>query len=176
MFVNGRGVEHDAHPPPGRLLHDIGQAVDLVLQDEIVPGLKVLQRPVCLLMGDLLIAAAKKQNAVLPGGIHLNDGMAAGTIADGHEGGVHAAVPQGIRQNGSVTADPSGMTDRASGAGGGDGLIEPLAAAVDGAAGRAQGLPRLHKMGHLIDKVQIQRAIAENACHMLLLMPASSGR
>ena len=44
--------------------------------------------------------------------------MAAGTIADGHEGGVHAAVPQGIRQNGSVTADPSGMTDRASGAGG----------------------------------------------------------
>lgn len=68
VFVNGRGVEHDAHPPPGRLLHDIGQAVDLVLQDEIVPGLKVLQRPVCLLMGDLLIAAAKSRMQFCPAG------------------------------------------------------------------------------------------------------------
>ena len=45
------------------------QTVDLILQNEIVSGLEVRQRPVDLLGGDLLIAAAEEQDAVLPGGV-----------------------------------------------------------------------------------------------------------
>ena len=48
---------------------------------------------------------------------------------------------------------------------GGDGLVQPIAAAVDGAAGGAQGLPRLNEVGDLIYKIQIQRSIAENVRH-----------
>ena len=151
------------------------QTVDLILQDEIVPGLEVRQRPVDLLMGDLLIAAAEEQDTVLPGGVHLNDGMAAGAVAYGHKVRVHPALPQDIRQDGAVSADLSGVADGSSGPCSGDGLVQPLAAAVDGAAGGAQGLPRLHEVGDLIHEIQIQRSIAENVRHTPLLTPPFSG-
>ena len=135
------------------------------MQNEIVSGLEVRQRPVDLLMGDLLIAAAEEQDTVLPGGVHLNDGVAAGAVAYGHKVRVHPALPQDIRQDGAVSADLSGVADRSPGPCGGDGLVQPLAAAVDGAAGGAQGLPRLNEVGDLIYKIQIQRSIAENVRH-----------
>lgn len=103
------------------------QTVDLILQDEIVPCLKARQHPVDLRVGDLLIAAAEEQDAVLPGGVHLNDGMAAGAVAYGHKVRVHPALPQDIRQNGAVSADLSGVADRSPGPCGGDGLVQPLA-------------------------------------------------
>ena len=141
------------------------RAACVILQDEIVPCLKARQHPVDLLVGDLLIAAAEEQDAVLPGGVHLNDGVAAGAVAYGQKGGVHPTLPQDIRQDGAVPADLSGVADSSPGPCSGDGLVQPLAAAVDGAAGGAQGLPRLNEVGDLIHEIQIQRSITENVRH-----------
>ena len=58
MFVNGGGVEYDGQALFGALFHDVIQAVDFVLHNQVVTGTKAFQRQVHLLVCDLLIAAA----------------------------------------------------------------------------------------------------------------------
>ena len=77
-LVNGGGVEDNEEILLGGLFHDVLQAVDLVLQNQIVAGAELLQGAVNLGVSNILIAAPIEQDAVLPARLHLDDGVAIG--------------------------------------------------------------------------------------------------
>ena len=91
-------------------------------------------------------------------GVHLYDGVAAGTAAVLNVGDIHAALAEHISQNLAVCPNFSGMKYLCARPGGGNGLIEALSAAVDLSFGSGQGFTGGDKVRDMINIVHIQRS------------------
>ena len=91
-------------------------------------------------------------------GVHLYDGVTAGTAAVLNVGDIHAALAEHIGQNLAVCPNFSGMKYLCARPGGGNGLIEALSAAVDLSFGSGQGFTGGDKVRDMINIVHIQRS------------------
>ena len=106
------------------LLHDVGDLVDLVLEHQEIPGLKVLHGRIHLLPGDLLIGPAEEQDAVLSVTVSLDDGVPRLARHMGDQAHIHPRLPHHVQQKFSVAlAHGSGVPDLHAALGQGDGLI-----------------------------------------------------
>lgn len=88
--VEGGGVQHDAHAPGMGGVHDLGHAVDFVLQHQPVALAEVGQGLLHLGGVDAAVRAAVEQYAVLALAVHLDDGVALHAVDGLQPGGVHA--------------------------------------------------------------------------------------
>ena len=84
-------------------------ARDLVLQKQQIPFPKVRQNAVAVLGRDPAVGAAKNDDAVLPLGIHLNDGMSRSRAKGGHKVAIHTALLHKILEPCTFCANGTGM-------------------------------------------------------------------
>ena len=132
------------------------------MQKEPVSRGKMRQNGVRLPLGDGLIGAAVKQNAVLPQRVHLYDGVPggqSGVLAD--ERDVHPALGEFPQEKGAVAADFSGVPDGQAGPGQGNTLVEALSASGGLHLQGRQRLARTDKVGHSIGAVDVERTEIE---------------
>ena len=107
---------------------------------------------------ELMVGAAVENDAVLPGFVHLNDGVAVCALAIADKFDMHARGRHFFAQKLSLAADEARVVDLCAGAGQRNGLVQALAAAADGKLRAAKRFAGPDKMLHLIDVVDIARA------------------
>jgi len=161
-FVEGGRVEGDLHALRVAAVHDVGDEVDLVLQNRDVAGLEVREHLVDPALRELLVRAAVGDDAVLAVLVDLDDRVAARAFAGFHEVGVHALLAQLFSQESALLPDDADMVRPRARLRQRDGLVEPLAAAAD-----REGFARLRLAGldvvlHLIDVVDVDGADIDN--------------
>ena len=104
-----------------------------------------------------LVCTAQDDDGVLALGRELNDGVTRGSVQYADEVGVHTAVLQKLKQRFTVLTDGSRMQHRSARSCSGDGLVQPLAAAVYGQGGGGQRLARTDEARHRINVIKIER-------------------
>ena len=161
--IHGRRVQHDLHAPLVGFFHNIGNFVDLILQYQHVVLTKLFQHPIRHFPGNGTIGPAVKHDAVISAMVVLDDGTS-GLLIFQHRDQLcmHARIFQAIQQEQAVLAYGPGVIGLRACAGEGHGLIKSLSPAENVHFFRSKGLPLLHKMGHPIGIVDIQRTKAQN--------------
>ncbi len=129
--VGWRRVERHPHPTPGGLLQDVAHAAGLILQKHHILRREVVQHPVHKGLIQLAVAACMEEDAVLPGGVHLDDGVAVAAAYLLHKLRMYAGLFQLLPQEQTLFADAACVPGLHPGPGQGNGLVEALAAAVD---------------------------------------------
>ena len=94
-----------AQTAPGGGAQQIGQIGDLVLQQQIIPGVQLHEHLVDLLRRDRLIGAAVEENAVLAVRLDLNDGVALRNVGMLQIAQIDAAAGQQLCQPCTLRAE-----------------------------------------------------------------------
>ena len=137
----GLGLSAISIPRPYAFFHDIGQKVDLVLQQQHVSPIAGRQHLVGKRLRDLQVRAAIKQDTVLPLLVHLDDRVPAGLIELTDETGIGTARGEKVEQHAAVPPDTAGVEDRRTRPGERDRLVEAFAAAEAYQPVGREGLP-----------------------------------
>ena len=152
-------VEDNLQSARVRLLDQIRQEVDLILQEQVVACVILRQRAVDLFLGLRPVRAAEQQDAVLAVPVDLNDRVAGRFIDGQHLCCVHTILRAGIQQHLTVRPNAPCQRRRRPSLGQCDRLIESLAAAALPEAGGSQRLARRNDVLDRVDVVQIERAV-----------------
>ena len=169
--VEGRGIEHDAHPARVGGVDYLAQAVHLVLQQHHVARAEAGERLRYVLRRDAAVRAAVDDDAVLALGVHLDYGVACRGVLMPYERGVHPAALQRFDEQLAARAADARVPDRQPGLGHGDGLVEPLAAREDLAPRGEYRLPRPDDVVQGIDVVDVHGTKAQSLHARSLLRP-----
>lgn len=143
----GGGVEGHPQAPADRLPDQVGDAVDLVLQEQYIPRCKTAERLIHKRLGQAGVGAAVEENAVFPGFRHLDDGVPAGLVQGADQAGIHPVALQRVQERRAARPHQTGVPDLQAGLGGGDGLVQPLAGRNGRSAPGRQGSRRGGRSG-----------------------------
>ena len=146
---------------PDRLRDQVG----FVLQQQDVAGMPLADRLVEVVDRQGVVGARRKHDRIVAFFIDQDQRVSGRGIADPDQRHVRPGLPERGGQRFPVRPDRPGVDHGGFGAGGGDGLIQPLAAESDSVGGGGQRLSRQRRVGQLVDFVQIQRADVDDPLH-----------
>ena len=139
-----------------RLPQDMGDGADLILQYQQVAFPKIREHLVGKGRRDPLVGTSVKQDAVLPCGIDLDDGVAAAAVHLTDIPGVHPAVREHFSQLSAVRADAARVVHLCPRTGKRERLVEPLAAAKRLQPRGGERFARPHGMVNAVYQVPVE--------------------
>ena len=158
MRREGRGIKHHPQAKVGRLGDDLRRLAGFILQQHQIAWLRLAQHGLHIGFRQAVVCAAVNDDSVLPLGRYLDHRMPGGLLHLQQRRGIRAGILQKLRQEGPIRANRPRVQHLRTRAGGGDGLVQPLAPGIYMPRRGRSRFAALHKMRHIVYVVNIQRA------------------